>query len=157
MLHIDNFLNSITMYRFVLYGLAALAFIAIIFGFLGILPYAGNWLLISAITLLAACYFFNYIFSRLFSVPVNIESSFITALILFLIMTPPSVISDLKILALTGIIAMASKYLIAPLRRHIFNPAAFSAAAIFLLGLGGAAWWVETPVMFAAILIVGFL
>ncbi|OGF66027.1 hypothetical protein A3I27_03250 [Candidatus Giovannonibacteria bacterium RIFCSPLOWO2_02_FULL_43_11b] len=157
MLHIDNFLNSITMYRLVLYGLAALAFIAIIFGFLGILPYAGNWLLISAITLLAACYFFNYIFSRLFSVPVNIESSFITALILFLIMTPPSAISDLKILVLAGIIAMASKYFIAPFRRHIFNPSAFAATVIFLTGLGGAAWWVGTLTMFPAVLVIGLL
>ena len=154
---VDNFLNGITMYRMVLYGLTALTFLAILFGFLGVLPYAGYWLFASAAILLASCYISNYIFAKIFSVPVNVESSFITALILFLIMTPPSVISDLKILALTGIIAMASKYLIAPLRRHIFNPAAFSAAAIFLLGLGGAAWWVETPVMFPAILIVGFL
>ncbi|OGF70433.1 hypothetical protein A3H65_01580 [Candidatus Giovannonibacteria bacterium RIFCSPLOWO2_02_FULL_45_14] len=154
---VNNFLNSITTYRFVLYALTALTILAIILGFVGALPYEGIWLLLSAIILLAVCFISNYIFSKIFSAPVNVESPFITALILFMLMTPPATPSDLKILALAGIIAMVSKYLIAPFKRHIFNPAAFAAAIIFVTGLGGASWWVGNRAMFLLVLVAGLL
>src|SRR3989344_4801476 len=134
---VDNFLNSITMYRLAMYALFGMALFALIFSFLGLIDFTPAELMLSAAILTAACYTSNYIFARLFGAPVNTESCFISALILFFILTP----------------AMDSKYLIAPFRRHIFNPAAFGAAAIFLLDLGGASWWIGTSAMFPAILI----
>ncbi|OGF74062.1 hypothetical protein A2Y47_01390 [Candidatus Giovannonibacteria bacterium RIFCSPLOWO2_12_43_8] len=154
---VDNFLNSITMYRLAMYALFGMALFALIFSFLGLIDFTPAELMLSAAILTAACYTSNYIFARLFGAPVNTESCFISALILFFILTPAMDLNGAGILALAGIIAMASKYLIAPFRRHIFNPAAFGAAAIFLLDLGGASWWVGTSAMFPAILITGFL
>lgn len=153
---VDNFLNSITMYRLVLYGLAVLALFAFGLSLAGVLNFTPLSLILSAATLIAVCYASNYIFAKLFSAPTNAESSLITALILFLILTPSSA-PDIKILALAGIIAMASKYLFAPFRRHVFNPAAFGAAVIFFAGLGGASWWVGGPVMLFPVLIAVFL
>src|SRR3989344_2088007 len=119
---VDNFLNSITMYRLAMYALFGMALFALIFSFLGLIDFTPAELMLSAV-----------------------------------ILTPAMDLNGAGILALAGIIAMASKYLIAPFRRHIFNPAAFGAAAIFLLDLGGASWWVGTSAMFPAILITGFL
>ena len=53
---IDNFLNSITMYRVVLYGLLVLTAFSIIFGFLNLLPYSGFDLIASLLIVLAVSY-----------------------------------------------------------------------------------------------------
>src|SRR3989344_2904134 len=145
------------MYRLVLYGLTLLALVGIVLGFLGLLPYNGVSLLLSALILLAACYVSNFIFAKILRVSVNVESVYITAFILFLIMPPPENLTMAWALILAGVIAMASKYLLAPMRKHIFNPAAFGAGAVFLLGLSGASWWIGSSVMFPTALIVGLL
>lgn len=145
------------MYRLVLYGLFVISAVGIFFGFSGILDYSGFFLIISAAALLISCYISNLIFSKIFRVPVNSESAFITALILFLILSPAANFDEFSILALAGLLSMASKFLIAPLKKHIFNPAAFGAAAIFLLNIGGAIWWVANLPMLPIVSAVGLL
>lgn len=154
---IDIGLNALTMYRVVLYGLCVMAVFAILFGFLGIIPFSGVFLSLSLVTLLFVCAFSNGIFAKIFKVDPNVESSYITALILFLILIPPAGYQDFLTLALTGVVAMLSKYILAIHKRHIFNPAA---VAVFLLGVfqsGGAIWWVATPALLPLTVIVGLL
>ncbi len=156
---IDRFLNTITMYRLVLYELIFLAVISIIFSYIGKLGY--NWpitsMIFSLVVLLVSCYIINLIFSKILRIPINIESSLITALILFLIMPPASTEKEIIILVLVGFIAMASKYLISPFKKHIFNPVALAIFIIYILNFNTAIWWVGDTSMIPFLLIFGFL
>ncbi len=154
---IDRFLNGITMYRLMLYGLMALAAVAIIFAFMGALSLSGPALLVSLVTLFLVCYAANWLFSTLFDAPTGAESASITAIILFFLLAPPANVRDLAMIALAGLIAMASKYLLATGRKHIFNPAAFGAAAVGLTGLYAATWWVATPILLPFVIALGLL
>src|SRR5581483_5390590 len=85
---IDNFLNRVTMYRLVLYYLLALILAAFVFGFFNILPYDPAALAFSAAVILLTCWAANWISARVFGAVTNVESAYITALILALIITP---------------------------------------------------------------------
>src|SRR5665213_184063 len=154
---IDKLIDSITMYRLLLYYLIALLAIAIGLSAFGDLHYKPLYIAISATILLAACWIINKVFSYIFDAPINPESSLITALILALIITPtPTGFNILFLLAVSGL-AMASKYLITIRGKHIFNPAA---VAVVLTALGPkqtASWWVGTAAMLPFVLIGGLL
>jgi ferredoxin-NADP reductase/Na+-translocating ferredoxin:NAD+ oxidoreductase RnfD subunit len=157
MRYLDNFLNSITMYRLVLYGLSLIAILGTVFSFAGVLPFNGFQLIISAVLLLAVCVGSNKALGFAFKVPDNIESSYITALILFLILPAPRTIIDGVILALVGLAAMASKYVLNIGGKHLFNPAAVSVVLLALSGLGAATWWVGSSVLLLPVAVVGLL
>jgi hypothetical protein len=73
------------MYRVVLYYLALLWVVALIFSFFGILPYSPVSMLLSLAILLATGFAANNIFAYIFKVPANIESVYISVFILALI------------------------------------------------------------------------
>lgn len=159
---IDNFLNKITMYRLVLYYLIGLFVVASFFGFFGILPYSPLALCYSVVVLIVVSWLANWIFSSVFEAPTNVESVYITAFILTLIITPvaPSDIHALPFLIWVAVLAVASKFIIAIGKKHIFNPAAFAVAlSAFTLGQS-ASWWVggNVPmlifVLFGGLLVV---
>lgn len=155
--YIDDFLNSITMYKTVLYGLLLLAFCSILASFFKAVPFTPLLLVLHLLTLAVVCYCSNFIFSKVFKVPANSESYFITALILFFIIPSPfRGFEGIWISALAAVIAMASKYILAIRKRHIFNPAAVSAVLISLIGFG-ATWWIATPVLVPATVIISLL
>lgn len=157
---VDHFLNKITMYRLVLYYLAFLFLIAVIFGSLGILPYSPFALLISTLVLLLVCWITNIIFARVFNAPANVESIYITALILALIITPPSFInylSDFSFLIWVSVWAMASKYIFAIRKKHIFNPVAFAVALTALTIDQSASWWISNLYMMPFVVAGGLL
>jgi glycine betaine catabolism B len=157
MKYIDDFLHSITMYRLLLYGLLIIAAIAVVFGFTNTLSIDGPRLLLSAGLLLTVCLLANMLFAKLFGAAVNTESALITALILFFLFLPPRTVSQGAALVLVGTAAMASKFLLAPGKRHIFNPAAIAAVAVSLGGLIYAGWWVATDVMLPFVAVLGLL
>jgi glycine betaine catabolism B len=154
---IDNFLNNFTMYRVILYGLIIMVFNSIIFGIFGIITYDGFSLLISSLILTASCYISNHLFARIFKAAVNVESGFITALLLFFLMQPIDDVSGALLLVAVGTIAMASKYILAINKKHIFNPVAIAALVLSFNPYTLAIWWVGTPVMLPITIIVGFL
>lgn len=154
---IDGLLNRITMYRLVLYYLIALLGIAVIFSFLGILAYDPFALLFSIGFFLAVCSITNWIFARTYGIPANLESSYITALILALIITPYQTPNDLWFFLWAGVLAIASKYIIAIRRSHIFNPVAFAVAVTYLTVNQTASWWIGSAPMLPFVLIGGIL
>jgi glycine betaine catabolism B len=157
---IDSFLNRITMYRLVLYFLMALIGIAIILSAFGLLPFSPQYLILSSLLILIICWIANGAFARAYKVPANVESVYITALILALIIQPPVSLWDpafLQMALWASVFAIASKYIVAIRKKHIFNPAAFGVAVTaFALGLS-ASWWVGTVAMLPAVLIGGLL
>lgn len=157
MKYIDGFLNSITMYRLVLYGLIIMVVSSILLGFMGFLPFSGFQLIISSLTLIAICYLSNVILSNLYKVPRNTESSLITALIIYFVMIPSANISGITILLLASLLAMISKYILAIRGKHLFNPAAISVFILGVLGVTSSAWWVATPILSPFVIIIGLL
>ncbi len=154
---IDNLLNKITMYFLMTYYLIFLVTIAGVFMFLKILPYDLWKYLVEIAVLYGVAKIVNPILGKIFKVHPNSESSAITGLILVLIVGPDIAWSNLPLLALISIIAMASKYLIVFQRRHIFNPAAFAVlVSYFAFGIG-ASWWVGTLWMMPFVVIGGLL
>jgi glycine betaine catabolism B len=157
----DNMLNRITTYRLVLYYLIFLVVAAGALSSFGLLPFQPLDLLVSVSVLILVCWIANSAFAKVFGVPANTESLYITALILALILTPRSPSRYLSagsaVFLVTGVSAMASKYILAIRRKHVFNPAAFAAAlAAFTLNQA-ASWWVGTPAMLPFVLLGGLL
>lgn len=142
---IDNFLNKITMYRLVLYYLLVLFAVAMVLGFFELLPIHPLDLGFSTLLILIACWATNLLFAKVFRAVPNTESVYITALILTLILTPIAYTNytGIGFFVFASAWAMASKYIFAIGKKHIFNPAAFGIALLaFSLG-HSATWWIN--------------
>src|SRR5579863_805097 len=154
---VDDALNTITMYRLVLYYLIGLIGVAIVLSFLGVLPYDPFGLFFSSVFLTFACWVTNTIFAKTYKVPTNMESAYISALILALIITPLSSFHDLWFLGWAAVWAMASKYILAINGKHLFNPVAFAVALTALTLNQTASWWVGSGPTLAFVLVGGLL
>ncbi|HET7059874.1 MAG TPA: hypothetical protein VFH99_00945 [Candidatus Saccharimonadales bacterium] len=145
------------MYRLTLYYLIALVLAAAGLSLLGYLHFNPWFLLLSSLYLPALCWVASHIFAYVYDAPANHESSLITALILILIITPASTPHGILFITAAGGLAMASKYMLAWRKKHIFNPAAI-AVVLTSIGAGQAAsWWVGSGPMLAFVLIGGLL
>ena len=154
---IDNFLNSITMYRLALYYLIIIVVVSCFASFAGLVLYSSIDILISAFVLVSSCVIGNFLFSKIAGAVPNIESVFITAFILLLIL-PITFPADIPILIAASMIAMGSKYVFAIKRQHIFNPAALAAFSTgIIFNTGGGVWWVSAPVLLPIVIIGGLL
>ncbi len=156
---IDSILNRITMYRLVLYYLITILFAAFVFGFFGIMPNNPIDLAFSTFVIVLVSWITNWIFAKVFNVQTNVESVYITALILALIITPVTVTDQLGIgfLIFVSVWAMASKYIFAVGKKHIFNPAAFAVALTALTLNHPATWWVGGNLALLLFVFVGGL
>ena len=159
---IDSLLNRITMYRLVLYFLIALLAVAAIFGAVGILPYSPVALAFSTLVLIGVAWIANQLFALAFDAHPNSESVWITALILALIITPvmPTAAHSgpgIAFLIWAAIWAMASKYIFAINRKHLFNPAAFAVALTALTIGQSATWWIGGNLPMLPFVLVGGL
>ncbi len=155
--YIDAILNKFTMYRLTLYYLIFLIGIASLLAYFGFISYNPMDILIEALAAVIISYISNYFFAKLFGAVTNTESVFITALILSLIVPVKFPYNLLFMIGASGV-AMGSKYLLTIEKRHIFNPAAASVAAIALLSPSHTAtWWVGTPAMLPFVLFGGLL
>jgi ferredoxin-NADP reductase len=145
------------MYRLVLYILFGLIGIAAILAYFKLLAFSPLALLASTTFLVLMCWAMNTIFGYVFEVPTNIESATITALILALILDPAQSAGAFQFLGWAAILAMASKYILALNKKHLFNPAAI-AVVITSFALGeSASWWVGTAGMLPFVLVGGLL
>lgn len=157
---IDSLLNRITMYRLMLYYLIALIVLGFILSLAHVILVFPVALISTLVIYLAVTLSANALFAWLFRVQANNESTIITALILTLISGPVSALSDpvhALYLALAGLFAVASKYIIALRRQHLFNPAALG---IFLTGIlfgQYSTWWVGNLQMLPLVIVGGFL
>lgn len=157
---IDNLLNRVTMYRFILYYLLGLWVAALALAAWGKLPFEPTSLLLSTVVIIAVCWFTNLLFALVFEAPTNVESVYITAFILVFLITPPQASqyqAFLSLAAWAAVWAMASKYIIAVRHKHVFNPAAFAVALTALTINQSASWWVGDVAMVWFVLAGGLL
>ncbi|HVN16085.1 MAG TPA: RnfABCDGE type electron transport complex subunit D [Anaerolineales bacterium] len=154
---IDNLLNRITMYRLVLYYLIFLLCIAFLLSIVNVFSFDPFALLLTVAFLLGVSVIVNRLFAQTFGVPANVESVYITALILALIISPIQSFNDLWFLGWAAILAMASKYILAIKRKHLFNPAAFAVALTYFTINQSASWWVGSGPMLVFVILGGLL
>jgi Na+-transporting NADH:ubiquinone oxidoreductase subunit NqrB len=152
-----NLLRRVLTYRLTLYYLVAILLTALALSAFGIVHQPVMNLVFSTAVALTACFGVNWAFARVFDARSNWESVCISALIIALIITPvaPGDIAAVAALVLVSAWAMASKYMIASGKRHLFNPAAFGAA---LIGIGfhrTVSWWVGENVMLLPVITLG--
>ncbi len=145
------------MYRLTLYFLIALSLTGFFYSLIGILPFDPIQYVFSITLLLLTCYLTNRLFSSVFKAPTNIESFWISALILGLIIKPPTNLTETIFIFWAGVLAMSSKYILAVGKKHIFNPVAISVAITSLTINGSANWWVGTISMLPVVSIGALL
>lgn len=155
---LDFWLSKVTMYRLVTLCLGALLSISLLLTLTGYFAFSPASLLLSIGVLVAAVYGSGRLFGWLFGVRPHGESSIITAFILACLFVPPelSIVAFAK-LALIGVFASATKYILAVRGKHVFNPAASAALIAAITGVGFAGWWVATPALLPAVMIAAIL
>jgi len=144
MCSIDHILNRITMYRLVLYYAAGLLAVAFLLGFARMAPEDPTALVFSMVLIIGTCWVTNGLYCEFLRVPANAESFIITALILALIMPPVTAhnLTGVCGLILASYAAIASKFMLAIGRKHIFNPVAIGVVVSGLVLDQPATWWV---------------
>ena len=150
-------LGRLAMYRLTLYALLALAAVAVVesaLGWIGVTPLD---LVASLALLVLATFCTDAVAQALLRVPRRIESSLITALILLFVVQPGANPDQIGGIALAGVVASASKYLLVWRGRHLCNPAAAGATVLTVTGLGFSAWWVGTPALAIPVILLGLL
>ncbi len=154
---VDTFLNKITMYRLVLQYLMVLLGAAAIASLFGLLSFSFFDLIFSTAIILATCWISNAVFARGFGAARNVESAYITGFILALIVSPvaPSDGAGVGFLIFVSAWAMASKYIFAIGKKHIFNPAAFGVALGALMLGQSATWWVASSTVLMPLVVIG--
>lgn len=155
-------IGRVSMYRLVMFSLGLLALIALVLSFAGQVGPQPLEIVVSAVVLALACALTDLAAQSLLRMPRRLESSLITAAILLFVLRPTLEPIGLAGLVLAGVVASASKYLLAWRGRHIFNPAATGAAVLTIVSiwapdLGSSAWWVGSPWMAAPVLVLGVL
>lgn len=148
-------INSVTMYKVVIYGLIIIGLHGFLLSFLGVIAYTpvslvSSLLVIGATTLLA-----HTIFEFAYKAPANFDSSLISGLLVFLVVAPPESLTDVGWLMLATGTVIASKYVLAFKNRHIFNPVAIGLVIVGLFQFTGVTWWVSSKYFFPVMLIVG--
>lgn len=139
------------------YYLGGLLGIGAVLSLVHVLPYDPVNLIASTGFLIAICWLSNAVFARIWNVPTNAESALITALILALIISPAMPDASFFFLMWAGLVAMASKYILAIRGKHIFNPAAFGVVVTGLFLNDSASWWVGGNLTMAAFVLIGGL
>lgn len=164
---VDALLGRVTMYRLVILCLVGLSVVAaalagadlaVPFSLAGVDPLLRPVaMLASAAVLLVWALVTSLVAGRLQRTRPHLESTVITALLLFVILPPTLDPAALLVLALAAVLAVASKHLLVVRGRHLLNPAAFGAFAIGVPGLGFSAWWLATPLLLPFVAVAGIL
>lgn len=155
---LDALLGRFTMYRLVLYSLAILFVAGLVFSLLGVvLPGAALAMLVHAAVLFVVCWATGLLLSAIFRLRAHTESTLITAGLLYFILPPTLTLPALGGAAIAGVVAIASKYLLAVRGRHVINPAAAGAFAVGFTGLTFGAWWPGNPWMLPFVVVLAFL
>ena len=154
---LDRITGRFTMYRTVLVLLIAISAIAVVLSLFGQLSFTPLELLVSYAVAIGTTLLAGLLFAALFRTKAHLESSAITGILLFIVLTPTLEPDRLAAIAIAGLLATASKYLLAWRGRHIFNPAAMGAFIVTAFQLTGSGWWVGTPYLLPVVAIGAFI
>ena len=115
-------LGRLSMYRVVFLALVGLSAVALVVSVFGLVAPGPLELLATLAVLLLVSAATDAIAHRVLRLPLRLESALITSFILLFVLRPTLDPAALAGIALAGVVASASKYLLAWRGRHIFNP-----------------------------------
>ncbi len=163
---VARLVDATGMYRTVSIALGFLTVVGILYGFIGLVEYSGLEQLLAVTVAIGVAMVVNLLCSKLWRVSVNMESAFITALIIHFLLIPAQwgdFVGNF-ILAVVVVLATVSKYVFAWHKQHIVNPAAIGVVLVALAyelfpipGYFEASWWVGQSVFFIPLLLAGSL
>ena len=150
-------LRRVLTYRLMLYYLAVLLAACLVLGAVDLIRFNPIDLAFSTLVIGVTCWIVNWIFARSFGAVTHTDSVLITALILSLIISPfsPQDSASIGFAIFAAAWAVASKYVLATRKRHIFNPAALGAAVAGVALHRTVSWWVGDYVLLLPVVIVG--
>lgn len=156
MAQIEKVLTRIPLYVLVGGSLALLTISALVYATFGLTNFTPLDLAATTLVFGITTVVVSYALGRFYGIYAHLQSSLITALILTLLFTPTLDGFTLLQYAIIATIAAASKFVIAPFGRHLFNPAAFGAFMGGILGLSFASWWIASPTFIALVVLTSF-
>lgn len=147
---IDRLLGTVTPTVLVIICLGVIGVVSLVLSAFGRMPFSPVEALASFAITAAGVAGGSWLGAAVTRVKPQVDSMIVTSLVLWCLVLPSLEIGALGGLALAALLAGVSKYLIAWRGRHIFNPAAFGATVVLLLGwvfpsLPSVPWWVGTP------------
>lgn len=164
---LDRWLGRFTMYRLVSLTLGVIALVAVALtaaGRLGDGVFGVGAMLLSLLVFVVASLGSNALIGRWVGAHPHLESSLITALLLWFLYWPSSEPSTLAWFAGAAVLANASKYVLAVRRRHLFNPAATGVVLLELLrwpthleSIPSTSWWVASDVLLPVVVVGALL
>jgi len=151
-------IGRMSMYRVVLYGLVAVLVVALAMAASGTIAYDPLAILANGAVVVVVTGLSGLAFAKVFRVKAQLESSAVTALILLFLFQPSFTVLSFEAVTLAGLIASASKYLLAVRGRHAFNPAAI-AAVVMSIAVPSAfpGWWVGSPMLLPVVVVAAFI
>jgi ferredoxin-NADP reductase len=157
---IQHKLDQIAMYRTVTLALLFLVVVSLGMSLTPLLSYGFLELLGSLVLCVLLALITNLVFAVPLKIPANHESALITGLILFFLFLPPANLEQTVWLGIAVIVGVASKFILAYKKQHIFNAAALGAVAVSAVYVDGvplleAYWWIGTPPLFIPLLLAG--
>ncbi|WP_309617583.1 oxidoreductase [Salinibacterium sp.] len=153
---LDRITGAIPMHKLVLIGLAAITALSLLLALASQLSAQPVELLASLAVSVGVTALSGWLAGLVARRRFHIESSIITGLLVFMIMEPSTDPFVLLGIALAGVIASASKYLLAFRGRHILNPAAVGTLVIGIVGTAYPIWWIGTLYL-QPVIIIGAL
>jgi glycine betaine catabolism B len=154
---IIQILDRMTMYRVVMYALFGVIATAFLLALSGLLAHSVGDMALSFLVITGAAIVAHTICARISGAPANSESSYITAFILFLIVTPAQSEGALLISGGVAALSIVLKYVVVYRKRHVCNPAALGLLIGGLFGYIGADWWVGSRYLLPVVLIAAVL
>ncbi|KZX22780.1 FAD-dependent oxidoreductase [Rathayibacter tanaceti] len=165
---LDRALGRVTTYRLVWTTLTALLLVAVCYSAAGLIFFSPLEIIATAAIAVVATVGATYAVSRLVRRPAHLESSIITGLLIAFLLFPTSEPQALLVVALVGVVAAVSKYVLVWRGRHLFNPAAVAVLLVALVqglladtplagSLTAAAWVLPTGVMWPWVLVGSLL
>ena len=152
---LDRVTGRFTMYRTVFVLLLAISVLALVFSLVGLVSIDPLELVASYAVAVASTMLSTLLFAAIFRAKPHLESAAITGILVFIVLVPG--FDTLLGTAIAGLIAGASKFVLAWRGRHIFNPAAIGALVVTAFGLGFSGWWVATEALLPLVAVGAFI
>ncbi|MFB2586430.1 oxidoreductase [Herbiconiux liukaitaii] len=154
---LDTLIGRVTMYNLIIVVLLAITVVALIGSLIGQIFYSPAAILASVVVAVGATLISSWLFARLFRTSAHLPSSVITGLIILFVFIPTAEPGGLALLALTAVVASASKFVLAIRGRHVLNPVAAAAVIMSVTALNPSGWWVATPLLLPFVAVGAFL
>jgi glycine betaine catabolism B len=152
---LERWLDQTPMYIVVSFALSAVVLCTFIVSLCGLGAASLYSMAVSLLVICTTAVGVSLLASRLFRVSAHHLSSLITAMILYLLLSPATTVSEYVVLTAVAALAVISKYLLVYKKQHLVNPAAISIVLLAYFGYGAATWWVATPYLLIPLLVAG--